>query len=75
MLYNWLLHIVSVVVLTCSPFGRYVDRIANAKWEVKELGLEHNGYPFFFTIFFSETNWVYNVLMNLLTLPPLNKST
>ncbi|XP_011005415.1 PREDICTED: coiled-coil domain-containing protein 132 isoform X5 [Populus euphratica] len=24
--------------------GRYVDRIANAKWEVKELGLEHNGY-------------------------------
>lgn len=22
----------------------YVDRIANAKWEVKELGLEHNGY-------------------------------
>ncbi|KAI3941275.1 hypothetical protein MKW92_021528 [Papaver armeniacum] len=22
----------------------YVDRIANSKWEVKELGLEHNGY-------------------------------
>ncbi|EEF38687.1 conserved hypothetical protein [Ricinus communis] len=22
----------------------YVDRIANAKWEVRELGLEHNGY-------------------------------
>ncbi|KAL0436359.1 UNVERIFIED_CONTAM: Syndetin [Sesamum radiatum] len=22
----------------------YVDRIANAKWEVKELGMEHNGY-------------------------------
>ncbi|CAN1159148.1 VPS50 [Linum perenne] len=22
----------------------YVDRIATAKWEVKELGLEHNGY-------------------------------
>ncbi|OVA19468.1 Protein of unknown function DUF2451 [Macleaya cordata] len=22
----------------------YVDRIANAKWELKELGLEHNGY-------------------------------
>ncbi|KAL5765646.1 hypothetical protein ACOSP7_016263 [Xanthoceras sorbifolium] len=22
----------------------YVDRISNAKWEVKELGLEHNGY-------------------------------
>ncbi|CAH2060402.1 unnamed protein product [Thlaspi arvense] len=22
----------------------YVDRIANSKWEVKELGVEHNGY-------------------------------
>ncbi|PPR81106.1 hypothetical protein GOBAR_AA39606 [Gossypium barbadense] len=22
----------------------YVDRIANAKWELKELGMEHNGY-------------------------------
>ncbi|OMO90341.1 hypothetical protein COLO4_19229 [Corchorus olitorius] len=22
----------------------YVDRVANAKWEVKELGMEHNGY-------------------------------
>uniref|UniRef100_A0A7C9CXP5 Syndetin C-terminal domain-containing protein n=1 Tax=Opuntia streptacantha TaxID=393608 RepID=A0A7C9CXP5_OPUST len=22
----------------------FIDRIANAKWEVKELGLEHNGY-------------------------------
>ncbi|KAL4191048.1 hypothetical protein AMTRI_Chr07g78870 [Amborella trichopoda] len=22
----------------------YVDRVANAKWEFKELGLEHNGY-------------------------------
>lgn len=22
----------------------YVDRISNAKWELKELGLEHNGY-------------------------------
>lgn len=27
-----------------NAFCRYVDRIANAKWEVKELGLEHNGY-------------------------------
>eukprot|EP00268_Persea_americana_P031621 TRINITY_DN3083_c0_g1_i1.p1 TRINITY_DN3083_c0_g1~~TRINITY_DN3083_c0_g1_i1.p1 ORF type:complete len:178 (-),score=20.86 TRINITY_DN3083_c0_g1_i1:241-774(-) len=27
--------------LNCS---RYVERISNAKWEVKELGLEHNGY-------------------------------
>lgn len=23
--------------------ARYADKIANAKWEVKELGLEHNG--------------------------------
>lgn len=30
---------ISYVTLYC----RYVDRIANAKWEVKELGLEHNG--------------------------------
>ncbi|KAG6761965.1 hypothetical protein POTOM_032444 [Populus tomentosa] len=27
-----------------DQFPMYVDRIANAKWEVKELGLEHNGY-------------------------------
>ena len=27
--------------------GRYADRIANAKWEVKELGMEHNGYTCF----------------------------
>lgn len=32
------------VVLTGSTFSRYVDRIANAKWEVKDLGLDHNGY-------------------------------
>ncbi|GAB4824825.1 hypothetical protein Ancab_007695 [Ancistrocladus abbreviatus] len=24
----------------------YVDRIANAKWELKELGMEHNGYVY-----------------------------
>lgn len=24
--------------------GGYADRVANAKWEVKELGIEHNGY-------------------------------
>ncbi|KAJ0083830.1 hypothetical protein Patl1_30545 [Pistacia atlantica] len=35
----------------------YVDRISNAKWEVKELGLEHNGsvnldYPLFLNYFF-----------------------
>ncbi|KAL8546965.1 hypothetical protein ACS0TY_006612 [Phlomoides rotata] len=28
----------------CDFEFRYADRIANAKWEVKELGLEHNGY-------------------------------
>lgn len=26
-----------------DTLGRYADRIANAKWEVKELGMEHNG--------------------------------
>ncbi|KAI7729119.1 hypothetical protein M8C21_002182 [Ambrosia artemisiifolia] len=26
------------------PISGYADRIANAKWEVKELGMEHNGY-------------------------------
>ena len=30
--------------LMISSFYSYVDRIANAKWEVKELGLEHNGF-------------------------------
>lgn len=25
-------------------FDSYVDRISNAKWELKELGLEHNGF-------------------------------
>jgi hypothetical protein len=25
---------------------RYPDKIANAKWEVKELGIEHNGYVY-----------------------------
>jgi hypothetical protein len=26
--------------------SRYPDKIANAKWEVKELGIEHNGYVY-----------------------------
>lgn len=26
--------------------NRYPDKIANAKWEVKELGIEHNGYAY-----------------------------
>jgi hypothetical protein len=23
---------------------RYVERIANVRWELKDLGMEHNGY-------------------------------
>lgn len=23
---------------------RYIDRIANVRWELKDLGMEHNGY-------------------------------
>ncbi|GER39709.1 coiled-coil domain-containing protein 132 [Striga asiatica] len=34
----------ALLVAYTRGFWRYVDRIANAKWEVKELGLEHNGY-------------------------------
>ncbi|GLT80830.1 hypothetical protein SLA2020_522440 [Shorea laevis] len=29
---------------TLLHINGYVDKIANAKWEVKELGMEHNGY-------------------------------
>ena len=25
---------------------RYIDRIANVKWELKDLGMEHNGYVY-----------------------------
>ncbi|KAL8476802.1 hypothetical protein ACS0TY_029197 [Phlomoides rotata] len=34
----------TATVAAKSSKPTYADRIANAKWEVKELGLEHNGY-------------------------------
>lgn len=40
---------------------RYVDRIANAKWEVKELGMEHNGY---FILSFCLTSLFINIQIN-----------
>lgn len=36
---------------TFNWFCRYVDRIANSKWEVKELGVEHNGFVTSFALF------------------------
>jgi len=38
-------HVCSVESRTECVF-RYPDKIANAKWEVKELGIEHNGYVY-----------------------------
>lgn len=33
----------------------YVERIASVRWELKDLGMEHNGYvehtPYFLTLF------------------------
>lgn len=37
-------HIHRTTARTLLHINGYIDRIANAKWEVKELGLEHNGY-------------------------------
>ncbi|XP_017227755.1 uncharacterized protein LOC108192412 isoform X2 [Daucus carota subsp. sativus] len=37
-------HIHRTTAKSLLHISGYVDRIANAKWEVKELGLEHNGY-------------------------------
>ncbi|KAJ7947906.1 Coiled-coil domain-containing protein [Quillaja saponaria] len=37
-------HIHRTTVRLLLHINGYVDRIANAKWELKELGLEHNGY-------------------------------
>lgn len=37
-------HIHRTTARSLLNINGYVDRIANAKWEVKELGLEHNGY-------------------------------
>lgn len=43
-------------------FDSYVDRISNAKWEVKELGLEHNGFVSLIYLlsatFFLDSNFV-----------------
>ncbi|KAM7278268.1 hypothetical protein ACFE04_005402 [Oxalis oulophora] len=37
-------HIHKTTARSLLHINGYVDRVANAKWEVKELGLEHNGY-------------------------------
>ncbi|KAL0903290.1 hypothetical protein M5K25_027659 [Dendrobium thyrsiflorum] len=37
-------HIHKTTARTLLHINGYADKIANAKWEVKELGLEHNGY-------------------------------
>ncbi|KAH7838359.1 hypothetical protein Vadar_025411 [Vaccinium darrowii] len=37
-------HIHRTTARSLLHINGYVDRIANAKWEVKELGLDHNGY-------------------------------
>ncbi|XP_015951750.1 uncharacterized protein LOC107476449 isoform X1 [Arachis duranensis] len=37
-------HVNRTTVRLLLHINGYVERIANAKWEVKELGMEHNGY-------------------------------
>ncbi|KAK4440669.1 Syndetin [Sesamum alatum] len=37
-------HIYRTTAKLLLHINGYADRIANAKWEVKELGMEHNGY-------------------------------
>ncbi|KAL2652577.1 hypothetical protein R1flu_020705 [Riccia fluitans] len=37
-------HIYRVSARLLLNIGSYIDRIANVKWELKELGMEHNGY-------------------------------
>ncbi|CAM6082152.1 unnamed protein product [Calypogeia fissa] len=37
-------HIYKVAARLVLNLGGYIDRIANARWELKELGVEHNGY-------------------------------
>ncbi|XP_057519242.1 uncharacterized protein LOC130799945 isoform X2 [Amaranthus tricolor] len=37
-------HIYRSTARSLLHINGYIDRIANAKWEVKELGMEHNGY-------------------------------
>lgn len=43
-------------VLIWHTFLRYIDRIATAKWELKDLGMEHNGYTFNDWLMYS--NWL-----------------
>ncbi|KAL3684404.1 hypothetical protein R1sor_002426 [Riccia sorocarpa] len=37
-------HIYRVSARLLLNIGSYIDRVANVKWELKELGMEHNGY-------------------------------
>ncbi|BFI25231.1 syndetin [Marchantia polymorpha subsp. ruderalis] len=37
-------HIYRVVARLLLNIGGYIDRISNVRWELKELGMEHNGY-------------------------------
>ncbi|CAK8576280.1 unnamed protein product [Lathyrus sativus] len=37
-------HVHHTTVRLLLHINGYVDRVANCKWEVKELGMEHNGY-------------------------------
>ncbi|XP_057456042.1 uncharacterized protein LOC130747201 isoform X2 [Lotus japonicus] len=37
-------HVHRTTVRLLLHINGYVDRVANCKWEVKELGMEHNGY-------------------------------
>lgn len=51
-------------------FGRYVDRISNAKWEVKELGLEHNGSVSLVLILYLLVGLIFKFLIYRFTLLP-----
>ncbi|KAJ7561332.1 hypothetical protein O6H91_03G024200 [Diphasiastrum complanatum] len=37
-------HVYKTLARLLLNIGGYVDRVANAKWELKDLGMEHNGY-------------------------------
>jgi hypothetical protein len=45
-----------------NVLSRYPDKIANAKWEVKELGIEHNGYASLSSL---NVNSMENIVLNL----------
>ncbi|XP_047179603.1 syndetin isoform X2 [Vigna umbellata] len=40
-------HIHRTTVRLLLHINGYVDRVANCKWELKDLGMEHNGFVFF----------------------------